>query len=1701
MNRLVRYKICIISSILLLSSAKLAAQKSPATEPGNFTKPIEVLPPSPNAASLGRYGGMDISPANGMVRFSVPIFNLQSSNLALPLSLNYAGGGLRVDELASRVGTSWSLNAGGVITRTVFGSIDEQSRRLAPPPGFPARTKATLDYLKSLTGFEAGNFDAEPDLFSFNFNGNAGRFILDDNLNPVLLSHSNLKIEKDFSSADWNFRVTTADGVQYFFGGAGARETTNKYASGTGCGKSYPSPAVTAWYLNKIIHPNRDTLYFSYSSLGLNYKTGVSQSAVAKMPSVSECKHCPTIPATNCFTWLTTQVVMLQEITSSGGSKIRFHYINRLDLDDKLLSKIEIYNSSNNIVRVFDLEYRQAESSGFTNIYTEPSFKYRPFLVRFIERSADSKLTRSHQFYYNKEDQLAPRLSFAQDYYGFFNGKRNGSLLTCGTETWLQSRFPQARANRNPDPEYSTRGMLSKIVYPTGGEDTILYEGNTVYERVEILPPTKTVTAQAISNDLPGGPSKTVRSDTVLISYKQDEVILYASVSGNNDDPIHNKGIIKVFELPSNRAVFNEVISQGHPIQRPLYLARGASYYIEVSAAGRKTAAAASFTCNVGESTYENRNVNAAGVRVKKIITRNPLGQESVRKYTYAKLATPNTSSAGYIFRPRYYRMLTVKIPCSDPNAIPGCGYANCDNYVLYSNPQNNIYVYPDAPVAYRHVVESFGNDYESGGIEYEYTVAPDIPGNNLIGAIAGAPLTSNGWKNGREVHRRVFKKKNGTYIPVQETFTHYKDDSRVDKTFSAYIASKKFEAICQGDPPMEEEFEAFDLTSYAYLRKWSYVDSVRTRTYDDQGQRYLQQLSVTEYVNPAHVLPTKVTTTSSEGKTETVANYYAPDLRLTGTEESARQKMVATNIIAPVLLQQFATNNKSTTTLKTGYYISPEGLVLPQYQSMQTNGASMEKRVEFHKYSPNGNLMEQSKVNDAHEVYLWGYNHQYPVARITGSDYATVSAMIDPSVQAVLDQPASDEQLRTTLDKLRTRLAGQALVTTYTYQPLVGMTSETGPAGRTTYYEYDGFGRLKLIRDQHSKVLKLFCYNYAGQREDCGGLIFYNAPKSQVFTRNNCPPGTYGGQVTYSVPARKYSAGTQPAADAMAQADINANGQNYANQHGSCLYGNVAKSQVFTRNNCPVGGTGAKVTYTVPAGKYKATTQEAANVLAQNDINANGQNYANQHGTCTFRNAPKSQPFTKNNCTAPYKGSQVTYLVQEGKYTSVISLEDANQKAQNDINANGQNYANTHGTCVIVYAKISYQNIVNKPNIERRADVYVSFFSDINCTTPFAVTNLRVNYKIESTRCGDEAGSTKDYSVVCNGTTSLVAKNAQLYWNGGDYYHCWRYEYAVTMGTGYLPCGFAYRNAAISKTFTRNNCGAGYLPGSATYTVAAGKHTSPLSQEAANALAQADMNANGQNYANVHAPCHKIYYSEEKKETFIRNNCPSGHKPGSITYIVAAKKYTSLINQDDANAKAQQDINTNGQAYANSHASCTPSPLFHSKKDSGDFIRNNCGAGYIGTSVRYIVPEGKYTSTIDQEDANRKARADVNANGQNYANAHGTCNKLVIYARVSYENIKAEGNTRKTADVYIRFYSNASCTTPYSVANLRVNYRLEEKRCHEDAWRNTNYSILCNGTATLVKKGAILYQYGGDQYHCWIYGYVVAPGSGYTNK
>lgn len=115
-------------------------------------------------------------------------------------------------------------------------------------------------------------------------------------------------------------------------------------------------------------------------------------------------------------------------------------------------------------------------------------------------------------------------------------------------------------------------------------------------------------------------------------------------------------------------------------------------------------------------------------------------------------------------------------------------------------------------------------------------------------------------------------------------------------------------------------------------------------------------------------------------------------------------------------------------------------------------------------------------KDNIEHVVYLWGYNGQYPIAKIENATYSAVQTALSgvtPDALAKQPHPNMDQ-----VNALRTALP-KALIHTYTYRPHVGIIAETDSKNVTIHYEYDSMNRLKYIRDMYGNILKSFDYQY----------------------------------------------------------------------------------------------------------------------------------------------------------------------------------------------------------------------------------------------------------------------------------------------------------------------------------------------------------------------------------------------------------------------------------------------------------------------------------------------------------------------------------------------------------------------------------------------------------------------------------------------
>jgi hypothetical protein len=150
----------ICNSILLFLSAYAIAQTA---NPNNFQKMVDFLPPAPNAAAIIKHSDLGINKNTGSPSISIPLFTVKGNKLAVNISLGYSSTGIKVDEIASRTGMGWVLNAGGVITRTVRGWPDETSYRMAPPYDPAQDNCGTYAFLENIaTAPKSGGPDASP---------------------------------------------------------------------------------------------------------------------------------------------------------------------------------------------------------------------------------------------------------------------------------------------------------------------------------------------------------------------------------------------------------------------------------------------------------------------------------------------------------------------------------------------------------------------------------------------------------------------------------------------------------------------------------------------------------------------------------------------------------------------------------------------------------------------------------------------------------------------------------------------------------------------------------------------------------------------------------------------------------------------------------------------------------------------------------------------------------------------------------------------------------------------------------------------------------------------------------------------------------------------------------------------------------------------------------------------------------------------------------------------------------------------------------------------------------------------------------------------------------------------------------------------------------------------------------------------------
>jgi hypothetical protein len=477
-----------------------------------LTDPNAVVLPSVNNKFFVSNTSYNVSLYTGSNSVSIPICELTSKSLNIPVSLSYIGSrGIKVQDAANYVGLGWQLNAGGQITRIVRGLPDDQNHGYAGPnasgPQIAAAAAAGTTDEQFLGSIGSGQIDGEPDLYSVITPFFSFQFVLDENGNPVFPNNTGYKITHDFTF-DRGWQITDDQGNQYFFSTIEV-STTDIFDKST--------DFTSTWYLDKIVaFNNSDEIDFSYIS-GTEYttkhyaKSRVKKAGYGVGDNDSEEKD-----ITSSVTFLPAY---LSKITTAMG-EVNFTYqFDRRDLTGAAkLTNIALYpydaatSAKGNALKRYEFNY-----SYFGDPSSDPeALRLKLDYINLYGNATTVTETpiKMKSFYYETSTNLPARNSVEFDYWGYYNVNPSGTTL-----------IPEAV--KTPNLERTKANVLTKVVDASGENLEFQYELNNYYDASLGNTMVGGLRIKQVSKTLPAG-------ENIYTQY------IYESDNGNSTGQIYN---------------------------------------------------------------------------------------------------------------------------------------------------------------------------------------------------------------------------------------------------------------------------------------------------------------------------------------------------------------------------------------------------------------------------------------------------------------------------------------------------------------------------------------------------------------------------------------------------------------------------------------------------------------------------------------------------------------------------------------------------------------------------------------------------------------------------------------------------------------------------------------------------------------------------------------------------------------------------------------------------------------------------------------------------------------------------------------------------------------------------------------------------------------------------------------------------------
>lgn len=789
------------------------------------------------------------------------------------------------------------------------------------------------------------------------------------------------------------------------------------------------------------------------------------------------------LSSNSSYTYSTIKQKILSQINYKNLS-IDFQTTERYDIEPansaykpQKLSYI-IIKSSNDVIKKIGFDYSYI---GAVNNYNN----CRLFLSSVYELPNEQKSDRKYMFSYITPEKLPAKTTTLIDYWGFAKDPLT-PLCYCWSTIYQEGDRSKSRTlipptiirsdnstkyyygqDRTPNSSMLTYGTLQSIKYPTGGKTIFTYEPHEYDNAFHV---------------------DTEIEQTSKLSF--DDVYMHSSSSIDTQDNFINGGLSgDLFTLDSEKTIYirlkidymlNEtpldLLYHGYEVR--IQKKQGNSYstvytifypdahegpimpqwkdwHYTLTAGTYKLSINRNFSFSslpnteyqaqgeVKLSIYTGSPVmcnTGAGIRIKEILNESEGLQIQKRKFIYKNGLLMSEPRFHYIWNVSHFEMNDDGIHQYQAQYIHGTS----SSLIPYSNSASG------APVGYGCVSEELWDTTFKGTTSYYFNNEADEINPEYLSIIPNIPLLSH-TNNGLLTAKYYID--NSKRILRQEEYTYSNVELR------AITGLKMFA------PPMENQH--FGLYYYNIPSEWWKLDSQTVTEY--HGNK--KHSKTTDYLyNNVNYLPSCIQKRNSDGRLSIHNITYAnsSSIGILGKMQTAHMFNIP--------IEETESINTSIVSRKIHTYKEEQNRILLQDLSVAKGNTTPQLRIKYLNYDCYGNIAYYIKDNIEHVVYLWGYNGQYPIAKIENATYSAVQTALSgvtPDALAKQPHPNMDQ-----VNALRTALP-KALIHTYTYRPHVGIIAETDSKNVTIHYEYDSMNRLKYIRDMYGNILKSFDYQY----------------------------------------------------------------------------------------------------------------------------------------------------------------------------------------------------------------------------------------------------------------------------------------------------------------------------------------------------------------------------------------------------------------------------------------------------------------------------------------------------------------------------------------------------------------------------------------------------------------------------------------------